>query len=490
VDDLSFRAEFHRALDPIAPPAPWLAAAVRDGFRQRRLNVRRRPRRYLARLTRPAWLLPAVAVILAIALVLTLVVGGRLIHFSQPIPVRPPIKPAPAAPAGCPGWSNPRVPDQWLWPTALASGGVAWAQGGLRTSDGGSRWRDVSPAALHAGNTGLYPPGYAEFYLDGSHAWQAGVYGTTTACFDHIAVFGTSDGGKTWEQSSPVLVDVPAGYDVGKMQLGFFNGQSGWLWVLMEAKNFDPGFGPFTESYLLTTSDAGLNWHVVSKISASIFHARASSYCGGVDLLQIAFSSPTVGWIAPGTNVGPSPPNPCEYPATVITRDGGITWKPLSQPNSCNCWTGVPTFVDQVHGFWQTSSPGPNSSMSLMSTSDGGLSWRALPPPPSGDFLLGLTPQDANDLWALTAPPGWSKGPQNASPSTAKWPLYHSSDGGETWTLVGGPTLSRGWIILFADAKHGMVVQVGGTVGSAETLLAVTSDGGRTWKIVKPSLQT
>ena len=460
--------------------------------RQRRASVRQ-PARGLRRLARPAWLIPAVAVLLAIATVLTLLFSGHLLHFNQTVPVRPPTVPppqqAPVAPAGCPSWSNPRVPDQWLWPAQLATGGVAWAQGGLRTADGGSHWRDVSPAALHAGNAGLYPPGYAEFYLDGNHAWQAGVYGTATSCFDHIAVFGTGDGGKTW-QSSPVLVDVPSGYDVGRMQLGFLDGQAGWLWVLMEAKTFDPGFGPYTESYLLSTSDGGLTWRMVSKISPSIFQAQSHIYCGGVDLFQMTFSSPTFGWIAPGTTVGPSPPTPCDYPATVVTRDGGITWKPQSQRGSCNCWTGVPTFVDQLHGIWQVQSGGQNSSTSLMSTSDSGLTWRSLPPPPSSDFLLAVTPQDAKDLWILAAPPGWTKGP-NASPSTDKWPLYHSSDGGETWKLAGaGVPVSRGWTVLFADAKHGMVLQAGGVVGSAQTLLAVTSDGGSTWKIVKPSLQS
>lgn len=488
MDNLSLRAEFHRALDALAPPAPWLAVAVRDGVRQRRRTWQ--SRRGLRRLTRPAWLLPAVAALLAVAIVLTLLLGGHLLHFNQPVPVRPPtVRPpqqAPAAAPGCPTWSNPGGSDQWLWPTDFASGDVAWAQGGLRTTDRGAHWRDVSPTALHAGNIGLYPPGYAEFYLDGSHGWQAGVYGTATSCFDHIAVFGTRDGGTTW-QSSPVVVDVPSGYDVGRMQLGFLDGQSGWLWVLMEIKNFDPGFGPFTESYLLSTSDGGLNWHMVSKISISIFRAHTNSYCG-VSLFQMTFSSATIGWIAPGTIVSGSPPTPCDNPATVATRDGGITWNPQSQRGSCNCWTGVPTFVDQLHGIWQVASSGFNSSISLMSTSDGGLTWRSLPPPPSGDFLLGVTPQDAEDLWALVAPPGWSKG--QASPSSAKWPLYHSSDGGKTWTLVGGGVpVSRGWIVLFADAKHGMVVQVGGGIGSLQTLLAVTSDGGKSWKIVKPSLQ-
>jgi hypothetical protein len=36
VDDRSFRTEFVSAIDAVAPPAPWLRTAVRDGLRQRR----------------------------------------------------------------------------------------------------------------------------------------------------------------------------------------------------------------------------------------------------------------------------------------------------------------------------------------------------------------------------------------------------------------------------------------------------------------------
>lgn len=474
MDDLSFRAEFHRALDPMAPPAPWLAVAVRDGLRQRR-RTSQSPRR-LRRLTRPAWLLPAVAVLLATAIVLTLVAGGRLLHFNQTVPVRPPtVRPpqqAPAAPAGCPSWANPRVPEQWLWPTKLASGGVAWAQGGLRTTDGGVHWREVSPAGLHAGNPGLYPPGYAEFYLDGDHAWQAGVYGSANSCFDHITVFVTSDGGKSWRQSSPVIVDVPSGYDVGRLQLGFLNARSGWLWALMESQNGDPGFGPFTESYLLSTSDGGLTWNLISRVSASLSKAGSTSNCKP-SLAQMTFSSPSRGWLAAT----------CGSDTTLVTDDGGVSWKAKSQPNLCDCWTGVPAFVDEQHGFWKFAT-GPKFSNSLVSTSDGGITWHVLPPPSSSDFLLALTPTDAEDLWAIVAPPGWSKASQN----TSNWSLYHSADGGQTWSLVGqGVPLVRAWIVLFADTKHGMVGQVG--VGAVKTQLALTWDGGVTWKMIDPSLQ-
>lgn len=36
MDDRNFRTEFGRAIDAVAPPAPWLMSAVRDGLRRRR----------------------------------------------------------------------------------------------------------------------------------------------------------------------------------------------------------------------------------------------------------------------------------------------------------------------------------------------------------------------------------------------------------------------------------------------------------------------
>jgi hypothetical protein len=98
VDDRSFRAEFHRALDPVAPPAPWLAAAVRDGLQQRRRTIRR-SHRGPRRLNRTGWFLPAlelrgpeaprlmalIAVLLALAIVISMLMV-RGLHLLGPTP--------------------------------------------------------------------------------------------------------------------------------------------------------------------------------------------------------------------------------------------------------------------------------------------------------------------------------------------------------------------------------------------------------------------
>ena len=76
MDDASLRLDFHRALDGITPPAPWMPSRLREELRRRRKETlleraRRRPGEF-------AWLLPAIAVLLAIAILVALIAGSRL----------------------------------------------------------------------------------------------------------------------------------------------------------------------------------------------------------------------------------------------------------------------------------------------------------------------------------------------------------------------------------------------------------------------------
>jgi photosystem II stability/assembly factor-like uncharacterized protein len=70
-------------------------------------------------------------------------------------------------------------------------------------------------------------------------------------------------------------------------------------------------------------------------------------------------------------------------------------------------------------------------------------------------------------------------------PSAAR--VFHSRDGGRTWTVAATPIRNDGagagiFSLAFADAQHGVVV--GGDYNKpadASHNIAVTSDGGRTW---------
>ena len=372
-----------------------------------------------------------------------------------------------------------------VMPVKMASDSVAWGRGGTRTTDGGAHWRDVSSPALREGAaTPLYPQGYAEFYLDGNDAWQAAVYGSQSSCMDHVSTFATTDGGKTWQQSSPIQLKLPDGYTTTQLQIGFTSPQSGWLWVPMGTGQ-DRMFYTPTKADLYTTGDGGLSWRRVSVFSDSQLKGVSKPQGYGnctPSVGQITFSTSTAGWLSLN----------CADPAMLVTQDGGATWKTASTQLQCQGGCNLPTFVDPDHGFIQAY--GTKLGGNLLVTSDGGATWQPVTEQFGDRIIFGLTYGDAGHLWALVSQPGWTKG------IAAKDSVFLSTDEGLTWSDVqDGVPMGRAYGLLFADGKHGMVAQARnatwsfdtpGFADAWDTVLAVTADGGHSWKIFKPAIVT
>jgi photosystem II stability/assembly factor-like uncharacterized protein len=367
-----------------------------------------------------------------------------------------------------------------VWPVKVASATTAWARGGLRTSDGGAHWKDVSSTALREGTvTALYPPNFADFYLDGDHAWEAAIYGSKTTCSDHVTVFATADGGQTWQPSGSIALNLPSGNFAAALQLGFTSAQSGWLFVPRSESN-DMMAPQLTAAALYSTSDGGLTWRHVADLGDSqlknISTPADSQNCKPM-LGQITFSSATVGWLSLN----------CADPAMLVTRDGGLTWKPAST----SFGGALPTFVDANHGLVE-SYGGKIAGPSLLATSDGGATWQPLPPLPSTGYIMATSYVDASNLFALLTPPGWSKGTGGKD-----W-LYRSGDGGQSWQLVQKDVpLGRVNGFAFANASAGMVAEprnatwsfeTAGFADANDTVMATTTDGGHTWKVFKPAI--
>jgi photosystem II stability/assembly factor-like uncharacterized protein len=367
-----------------------------------------------------------------------------------------------------------------VWPVKVASATTAWARGGLRTSDGGAHWKDVSSTALREGTvTALYPPNFADFYLDGDHAWEAAIYGSKTTCSDHVTVFATADGGQTWQPSGSIALNLPSGNFADALQLGFTSAQSGWLFVPRSESN-DMMAPQLTAAALYSTSDGGLTWRHVADLGDSqlknISTPADSQNCKPM-LGQITFSSATVGWLSLN----------CADPAMLVTRDGGLTWKPAST----SFGGALPTFVDANHGLVE-SYGGKIAGPSLLATSDGGATWQPLPPLPSTGYIMATSYVDASNLFALLTPPGWSKGTGGKD-----W-LYRSGDGGQSWQLVQKDVpLGRVNGFAFANASAGMVAEprnatwsfeTAGFADANDTVMATTTDGGHTWKVFKPAI--
>jgi photosystem II stability/assembly factor-like uncharacterized protein len=438
---------------------------------------------------RRTWALAVVATLLALAIVLTLVLGVRSLRPRADLPTQPP-PPVAQLPGGSVCLRDPGQidlgdlggPDS-VHLVKMASTTTGWAWGSLRTTDGGAHWRDVSPppsplredASPYAKTKP--PPGYSAFYLDANHAWEARIYASTASCYDRIATFHTVDGGRTWEPSQTVALQVKAGWSAYS-SLFFVGPTNGWLWVTRRDMSMYPtrGDAAMTEGDLYQTADGGLHWRLVSTLVSSKLGIPASDSCQlGRDL---TFASLNTGWITL-----------CQRSEAelLMTNDGGVTWKiqklpAPAGPGICPCSTEVPRFIDKSHGIARVhGSHGfayAPSDTGLFATSDGGQTWRQFPQPGAG-YLLLVDFVDPTNLWALVTPPGWNK-----IDRIAGFELYRTSNGGGTWTLV-RRDVPAAWppgYMHFVDAKHGFEQDFNGRA------LLVTSDGGLTWKSINAAI--
>ena len=428
------------------------------------------------------WMLAVVASALALAVVGTLVFGVRGLHPRSDVPVKGPLGALDPGNSACPGYGQIAMAsgNDSPHPVKMSSATTGWASGGLRTTDGGAHWRDVSPSALRddAPNQlakALAPPGYSDYYLDANRAWEARTYSSTTSCYDHIATFGTLDGGRTWRVSEPVALNLKAGWGASA-QLFFVDTLNGWLWVRTGAAGQDGVmFVPFLEGALYRTEDGGLHWRLISNLVASKFGISISKTCPSPFEVNLVFASPSNGWmpICQGTD-----------PDLLMTNDGGATWSRQKLPTqasvaACSCVVQTPLFADPRNGLIQVSSYIDPPSLWLLGTTDGGRTWQAVARPGTG-FVLQLDFVDANHLWALVTPPGWNK------TSSAGFELYRTTNSGQTWTLV-RTLVPAAWppgYLQFVDAQHGFEASINGA-----SELLVTADGGLSWQVIKPTIE-
>lgn len=440
----------------------------------------------------------ALMVLLAVAAVGIFVAFNQYAHHSVPAQPRPsPQTPSNAAVCPLPSGAqppNPGPPPDYYpdsnppHPVKLVTPTTAWAEGGLHSTDGGVHWRDLSPSVLRSDEPGglaktLLPPGFADFYLDASHAWEARSFSSTTSCYDHIWTFATTDGGQSWQQAGPLVLNVPGSElkDIG-IHLFFIDPKFGWLWVLTYGRNTD-GAG-----LLFGTSDSGLHWHLIADITTSTVGVTASEFCTRPLGAEVAFVSPTTGWLTT-CDIQPALPQR----ELLATHDGGVTWKVQVLPGPaglCPCSVEVPTFFDDRTGVvkvWNSEPAGTNTP-SLFATHDGGVTWHLLPALPStgcsqpyqctGDATPSLNFIDTNTFWDLV----FALPPKSGAPGPQGGRLYRSIDGGQTWRLVqanipigSGPLSTPQVTLLFVDDLHGLA--------AAGSELYVTADGGHTWTL-------
>jgi photosystem II stability/assembly factor-like uncharacterized protein len=292
-------------------------------------------------------------------------------------------------------------------------------------------------------------------FIDGLHGWAVG---------DAGVIWHTADGGRRWQQQA-------SGVACRLQSVQFIDGKNGWA-----AGGWTAPYTHLTSATLLRTHDGGEHWTTVDKLLVPA-------------LRRIQFSS-----AGRGCAIGQAS---ALYPCGVFfTDDGGRQWSPLPTADAADCIAGsmievgrgAVAFSDGRIGVVRDGRIQPATCPPLglasvrqmqfagpavgwlvgdgglvMTTADGGQTWRN----PPTEFLPEIRRQFDFSAVAVRGSQVWIAG----SPGNH---VFHSPDGGRSWSA--GDTDGRLPIaaITFVDDLHGWCAGAFGTIDATE-------DGGRTW---------
>jgi photosystem II stability/assembly factor-like uncharacterized protein len=343
---------------------------------------------------------------------------------------------------------------EWIKMADARTGWAITAETGrlLRTADGGSTWRDVTPNV-----EGMIA--VSTTFLDGQQIWTLSYDQERSAVPGaNSLLFRSADGGQTWES-----FQTP--FQGGLLE--FKDPQNGWAFVV------PPGSYSTTATALIyQTGDGGQTW---SRPPVQDPREAATDPAGGITVFSgddLAFRSGATLWVR--DHARPDVP-------LWASPDGGQTWRPVrvsaSQPPGGRQFTAsLPVFPTAADGFFTLSlaapagAKAPESSTSIFISHDGGKDWSASPTALRGaasgppDFLTAQVGflQVGDALWA-TADAGLS------------W--QDRSAGLDTGSAKDRPLLG----FSFGDARTGWAI--------VADRLYQTRDGGLSWQAVESTIR-
>lgn len=156
------------------------------------------------------------------------------------------------------------------------------------------------------------------------------------------------------------------------------------------------------------------------------------------------------------------------YPLIYFSDNGGENW--VRQGAGQEALKGI-SLVDvwavDENTVWAVS-----NKNDILKTTDGGVNWNSVSPPAndSNISLSSISIVDKNNIWISG----------NV--------VYHSSDGGNSWTNIQSPVLSNAHLQGIHAINSNITYAVGGNGPLAQLgLIARTTDGGQTWDSIVPA---
>ncbi|HEX4203748.1 MAG TPA: hypothetical protein VHZ51_06050 [Ktedonobacteraceae bacterium] len=305
----------------------------------------------------------------------------------------------------------------------------------LKTSDGGKTWVALTPNGATISATS-----HADF-LNASDAWFTA---PNTQSKTTIAVFRTTNGGASWNEST-IYESAP-----DEASLTFFSSKTGWL----EVSPSGPGAG--SEGIdIFRTDDGGATWN---KISTS-GQGQNALPTGGIKS-GLSFINAATGW-ATGEDASGKP-------WLYMTHDGGKTWyqksiSGLSSSNSAGYQTMPPVLLGRYGFLPMTVSTSTTPRTVLARTTDGGADWTV-----SGQQMA---PFQSSNVYVVNAQTAWATD-QNTGD------VYQTNNGGQSWQKVASSTGIYG-PLSFINTSTGF-----GLGRPDQTVLKRTNDGGKTWQTI------
>jgi photosystem II stability/assembly factor-like uncharacterized protein len=221
-----------------------------------------------------------------------------------------------------------------------------------------------------------------------------------------------------------------------------------------------------TKNRVARSIDGGRTWKVDTISTGAV-----------LDLRAIAASSATLAWTL---SAGPAE----QGQAQIFRTDDGSHWVKQFETTEKGVFLDALAFWDTQHGI-ALSDP-VAGKLFILATDDGGRTWARVAATGATDVLPGegafaasgtcLIVQGSANVWIGTG-------------GASRARVFRSSDRGRTWSVSDTPihagnAASGIFSVAFSDPRHG--VAVGGEYSKPKEAfdnVAVTSDGGQTWRL-------
>lgn len=218
-------------------------------------------------------------------------------------------------------------------------------------------------------------------------------------------------------------------------------------------------------STVLRTEDAGLTWHKLNVTTEALDFRDVDA----IDA-QTAYAM----------SIGNGPAS-----RIYKTTDAGKTWTLQFKNDDPKAFLDAMSFWDANHGIAFGDSV--DKQFYILTTTDGGRTWSRVPVTnlPAAQENEGAFAASGTNIAVFGKSHAWI-----GTGAAAKSRVLHTTNAGRTWQVADTPLASGQssgiFSIAFRDAKHGVIA--GGDYRKEQEAvdnLAVTSDGGATWTLVK-----